>query len=64
MNEVNTVPGSLARYLWVDPVVPFIDLLDGLIGEALDRPLAGATPRPVRTARCCAAPAGIARELA
>jgi hypothetical protein len=24
--------------LWVDPVVPFIDLLDGLIGEALGRP--------------------------
>jgi hypothetical protein len=38
VNEVNTVPGSLARYLWVDPVVPFIDLLDGLIGEALGRP--------------------------
>ncbi len=38
LNEVNTVPGSLARYLWVDPVLPFIDLLDGLIGEALDRP--------------------------
>ena len=23
VNEVNTVPGSLARYLWVDPPVPF-----------------------------------------
>jgi D-alanine-D-alanine ligase len=38
VNEVNTVPGSLARYLWVDPVLPFIELLDALIGEALDRP--------------------------
>jgi D-alanine-D-alanine ligase len=40
VNEVNTVPGSLARYLWVDPVLPFIDLLDALIGEALGRPSA------------------------
>ena len=40
VNEVNTVPGSLARYLWVDPPVSFIDLLDGLIGEALARPAA------------------------
>jgi D-alanine-D-alanine ligase len=38
VNEVNTVPGSLARYLWVDPLLPFIDLLDALIGEALARP--------------------------
>ena len=44
VNEVNTVPGSLARYLWVDPPVPFIDLLDALIGEALARP-AGALQR-------------------
>jgi D-alanine-D-alanine ligase len=40
VNEVNTVPGSLARYLWVDPQIPFIDLLDSLIGEALARPTA------------------------
>jgi len=38
VNEVNTVPGSLARYLWVDPPVSFIDLLDAMIGEALARP--------------------------
>ena len=36
VNEVNTVPGSLARYLWVDPTLPFIELLDALIGEALE----------------------------
>jgi D-alanine-D-alanine ligase len=38
VNEVNTVPGSLARYLWVDPAVSFIELLDGMIDEALSRP--------------------------
>jgi D-alanine-D-alanine ligase len=38
VNEVNTVPGSLARYLWVAPPLPFIELLDGLIDEALSRP--------------------------
>ena len=40
VNEVNTIPGSLARYLWVDPVVTFGELLDGLIAEALARPAA------------------------
>ncbi len=40
VNEVNTVPGSLARYLWVDPPIPFIDLLDAMIGEALSGPAA------------------------
>jgi len=40
VNEVNTIPGSLARYLWVDPQVPFIELLDALIGEALSGPAA------------------------
>jgi D-alanine-D-alanine ligase len=43
VNEVNTIPGSLASYLWVDPVLPFIDLLDGLIGEALAGPAASHT---------------------
>ena len=40
VNEVNTVPGSLARYLFVDPTLPFIELLDGMIAEALQRPAA------------------------
>jgi D-alanine-D-alanine ligase len=40
VNEVNTIPGSLARYLWVDPPLPFVELLDALIGEALSRPAA------------------------
>ena len=40
VNEVNTVPGSLARHLWVEPTVPFIDQLDTLIDEAVARPAA------------------------
>jgi D-alanine-D-alanine ligase len=38
VNEVNTIPGSLARYLWVDPVVPFPRLLADLLDEARSRP--------------------------
>jgi D-alanine-D-alanine ligase len=38
VNEVNTIPGSLARYLWVDPVVPFAALLGDLLAEARQRP--------------------------
>jgi D-alanine-D-alanine ligase len=38
VNEVNTIPGSLARYLWIDPPVPFARLLLDLLGEAIARP--------------------------
>ncbi len=38
VNEVNTIPGSLARYLWVDPAVSFLDLLSAMIEEAQARP--------------------------
>ncbi len=38
VNEVNTIPGSLARYLWVDPAVPFATLLGDLLDEARRRP--------------------------
>ncbi|HEX4082244.1 MAG TPA: hypothetical protein VHX40_04705, partial [Acidimicrobiales bacterium] len=38
VNEVNTIPGSLARYLWIDPAVPFGTLLGDLIVEASERP--------------------------
>jgi len=38
VNEINTVPGSLARYLWIDPPVPFAQLLDDLLAEATARP--------------------------
>ncbi len=38
VNEINTVPGSLARYLWIDPVVPFRTLLSDMVAEARARP--------------------------
>ncbi len=39
VNEVNTIPGSLAKYLWVDPsLVPFPTLLADLLAEAARRP--------------------------
>jgi D-alanine-D-alanine ligase len=40
VNEINTIPGSLARYLWVDPVVSFAQLLADMIAEARGRPTA------------------------
>lgn len=38
VNEVNTIPGSLAKYLWVDPAVAFPTLLDDLVAEARAAP--------------------------
>ncbi len=38
VNEINTIPGSLARYLWVAPEVPFATLLHDLLDEARRRP--------------------------
>lgn len=38
VNELNTIPGSLSKYLFIDPAVPFLDLLDGLVAEATARP--------------------------
>jgi len=38
VNEINTVPGSLARYLWVEPALSFAELLDALVAEAFERP--------------------------
>jgi D-alanine-D-alanine ligase len=40
VNEVNTIPGSLAKYLWIDPPVSFASLLLGLLAEATHRPAA------------------------
>jgi D-alanine-D-alanine ligase len=37
-NEVNTIPGSLSRYLFVDPPRSFLALLDDLIDEARSVP--------------------------
>jgi D-alanine-D-alanine ligase len=39
-NEVNTIPGSLSRYLFISPEVAFEDLLESLLDEALARPTA------------------------
>jgi D-alanine-D-alanine ligase len=44
VNEINTIPGSLARYLWVEPPIAFKDLLLDLVSEARDRP-----PRALKT---------------
>ncbi len=38
VNEINTIPGSLARYLWVDPPLSFEVLLADLLDEAVGRP--------------------------
>jgi D-alanine-D-alanine ligase len=38
VNEINTIPGSLAKYLFVDPVLPFAALLKDLLAEARERP--------------------------
>lgn len=35
VNEVNTIPGSLSKYLFVEPALPFEVLLGDLIDEAL-----------------------------
>jgi D-alanine-D-alanine ligase len=39
VNEINTIPGSLAKYLWVNPEpVPFLTLLTDMLAEAMERP--------------------------
>ncbi len=38
INEVNTIPGSLSKHLFVDPPLPFSQLLNDLATEALERP--------------------------
>ena len=34
VNEVNTIPGSMAAYLWVDPVIPRAELFRDMVAEA------------------------------
>jgi D-alanine-D-alanine ligase len=41
LNEVNTIPGSLSRYLFIDPARTFLELLDDLVAEARAVPTAG-----------------------
>jgi D-alanine-D-alanine ligase len=38
VNEINTIPGSLAKYLFVDPPLSFAALLKNLLAEAGERP--------------------------
>jgi D-alanine-D-alanine ligase len=38
VNEINTIPGSLARYLFIEPPVSFIQLLNDLVSEAQASP--------------------------
>jgi len=40
VNEINTIPGSLTKHLWVDPEVPFASLLADMIDEAISGPAA------------------------
>jgi D-alanine-D-alanine ligase len=60
VNEINTIPGSLAKHLFVDPPVPFAQLLGDLITEAVERPThrysaAGADGLVLRSATSIAA---------
>lgn len=38
VNEVNTIPGSLSKHLFVEPPLAFSQLLSDLTAEALERP--------------------------
>ncbi len=38
VNEINTIPGSLSKHLFVDPPLSFAELLGDLIAEARERP--------------------------
>jgi D-alanine-D-alanine ligase len=60
VNEINTIPGSLARYLFVNPPLAFADLLRDLLAEARERPAhrysaAGADGTVLRSATSIAA---------
>jgi D-alanine-D-alanine ligase len=55
VNEINTIPGSLAKYLWIDPMIPFRQLLEDMMAEAASRPsthwtVAGADGSALRAA--------------
>lgn len=38
VNEINTIPGSLSKHLFVEPPLSFAQLLSDLIAEAVERP--------------------------
>jgi|FLYL01.1.fsa_nt_gi D-alanine-D-alanine ligase len=63
VNEVNTIPGSLAAYLWIDPPIDRATLLADMITEAETQPprifsAAGADGTALRSARSIAAKLG------
>jgi len=63
VNEINTIPGSLAKYLWVAPPIAFRQLLDDLLDEASKRPTrhwtsAGADGTALRSASSIASKLG------
>lgn len=60
VNEINTIPGSLSKHLFVEPVVAFSQLLSDLVSEARERPAhqyssAGADGLVLRTSGSIAA---------
>jgi D-alanine-D-alanine ligase len=60
VNEINTIPGSLSKHLFVTPPLAFSELLADLITEALERPahrysVAGADGLVLRSAGSIAA---------
>ena len=60
VNEINTIPGSLGRYLWIDPPLTFGQLLEDMLAEAAARPsraysAAGADGSVLRSASSIAA---------
>lgn len=63
VNEVNTIPGSMAAYLWIEPKLSRVELLQGMIDEALNRPgrrfsVAGADGTALRKAGTIASKLG------
>lgn len=60
VNEVNTIPGSLSHYLWIEPKLSFAEQLLGYLEEARSRPSslpisAGADGTVLRSAASVAA---------
>ena len=60
VNEINTIPGSLAKYLFIEPPLEFATLLGDMLREARERPAhrysaAGADGLVLRTAGSIAA---------
>ena len=40
LNEINTIPGSLSRHMFINPPLAFSQLLSDLLEEAIERPAA------------------------